>query len=102
MVTNEIANEFMDKVVQVMRVRNVNIVEKAQVPVQPLPKKRALILLASVVLGLAAGTGMAFIMEFLHKNLETIWDTSYLRSFYDRNDTRLRECYSWKDEDSNE
>ena len=33
MVTNEIANEFMDKVVQVMRVRNVNIVEKAQVPV---------------------------------------------------------------------
>ena len=39
MVTNEIANEFMDKVVQVMRVRNVNIVEKAQVPVLPLPKK---------------------------------------------------------------
>lgn len=42
MVTNEIANEFMDKVVQVMRVRNVNIVEKAQVPVQPLPKREPL------------------------------------------------------------
>ena len=69
MVTNEIANEFMDKVVQVMRVRNVSVVEKAQVPVQPLPKKRLLILFASVVLGLAAGTGMAFVMEFLHKKL---------------------------------
>lgn len=69
MVTNEIANEFMDKVVQVMRVRNVSVVEKAQVPVQPLPKKRALIVLASVVLGMAAGTGMAFVMEFLHKKL---------------------------------
>ena len=69
MVTNEIASEFMNKVVQVMKVRNVNVVEKAQVPVQPLPKKRALIFFASIVLGLAAGTGMAFVMEFLHKKL---------------------------------
>ena len=52
-----------------MRVRNVNVVEKAQVPVQPLPKKRALIFVASIVLGGAAGIGMAFVMEFLHKKL---------------------------------
>ena len=42
MVTNEIANEFMDKVVQVMRVRNVNIVEKAQVPVNLFLKREPL------------------------------------------------------------
>lgn len=103
MVTNEIANEFMDKVVQVMRVRNVNIVEKAQVPVQSLPKKRALILLASVVLGLAAGTGMAFIMEFLHKKLrkpseiQAILGVSMIGMIPD-----LENVIAEKDEDSNE
>ncbi|MDY4801107.1 MAG: Wzz/FepE/Etk N-terminal domain-containing protein [Fusobacterium mortiferum] len=103
MVTNEIANEFMDKVVQVMRVRNVNIVEKAQVSVQPLPKKRALILLASVVLGLAAGTGMAFIMEFLHKKLrkpseiQAILGVSMIGMIPD-----LENVIAEKDEDSNE
>lgn len=103
MVTNEIANEFMDKVVQVMRVRNVNIVEKAQVPVQTLPKKRALILLASVVLGLAAGTGMAFIMEFLHKKLrkpseiQAILGVSMIGMIPD-----LENVIAEKDEDSNE
>ena len=103
MVTNEIANEFMDKVVQVMRVRNVNIVEKAQVPVQPLPKKRAHILLASVVLGLAAGTGMAFVMEFLHKKLrkpseiQAILGVSMIGMIPD-----LENVIAEKDEDSNE
>lgn len=103
MVTNEIANEFMDKVVQVMRVRNVNIVEKAQVPVQPLPKKRTLILLASVVLGLAAGTGMAFVMEFLHKKLrkpseiQAILGVSMIGMIPD-----LENVIAEKDEDSNE
>lgn len=103
MVTNEIANEFMDKVVQVMRVRNVNIVEKAQVPVQPLSKKRALILLASVVLGLAAGTGMAFVMEFLHKKLrkpseiQAILGVSMIGMIPD-----LENVIAEKDEDSNE
>lgn len=103
MVTNEIANEFMDKVVQVMRVRNINIVEKVQVPVQPLPKKRALILLASVVLGLAAGTGMAFVMEFLHKKLrkpseiQAILGVSMIGMIPD-----LENVIAEKDEDSNE
>lgn len=103
MVTNEIANEFMDKVVQVMRVRNVNIVEKAQVPVQPLPKKRVLILFASVVLGLAAGTGMAFVMEFLHKKLrkpseiQAILGVSMIGMIPD-----LENVIAEKDEDSNE
>lgn len=103
MVTNEIANEFMDKVVQVMRVRNVNVVEKAQVPVQPLPKKRVLILLASVVLGLAAGTGMAFVMEFLHKKLrkpseiQAILGVSMIGMIPD-----LENVIAEKDEDSNE
>ena len=68
-VTNELAEEFIKKVGQVMRIRNVSVVEKAIEPLQPLPKKRIIILLASIVLGGIFGVGGAFIIEALHKKL---------------------------------
>lgn len=68
-VTNEVANEFIQKVSQVMRVRNVAVVERAQEPMQPLPKKRAIILLASIILGGCLGVAMAFLIEALHKKV---------------------------------
>ena len=68
-VTNELANEFIKKVGQVMKVRNVNIVEKAIEPKYPLPKGRGKILLASIILGGMLGTGVAFLIEFLHKKV---------------------------------
>lgn len=68
-VTNELANEFIKKVGQVMKVRNVNVVEKAIEPLQPLPKKRGIILLASIILGGTLGIGVAALIEFLHKKL---------------------------------
>lgn len=68
-VTNELANEFIKKVGQVMKVRNVSVVEKAIEPLQPLPKKRGIILLVSIILGGILGTGVAALIEFLHKKL---------------------------------
>lgn len=68
-VTNEIANEFIQKVSQVMRVRNVAIVERAQEPMQPLPKERAKILFIFTILGLTLGIATAFLIEVLHKKL---------------------------------
>ena len=68
-VTNEIAEEFIKKVGQVMRIRNVSIVERAIQPSYPLPKKRGMILLASIILGGMLGMGVAFLIEFLHKKL---------------------------------
>ena len=68
-VTNELANEFIKKVGQVMKVRNVSVVEKAIEPLQPLPKKRGIILLASIIFGGMLGTGVAALIEFLHKKL---------------------------------
>lgn len=68
-VTNELASEFMKKVSQVMKVRNVNIVEKAIEPISPLPKKRGIILLASIILGGMLGAGVALLIEFLHKKV---------------------------------
>ena len=68
-VTNELAEEFIKKVGQVMRVRNVNIVERAVQPTHPLPKKRMMTVLASVVIGIMIGMGVALIIEFLHKKV---------------------------------
>ena len=68
-VTNELANEFIKKVGQVMKVRNVSVVEKAIEPISPLPKKRGIILLVSIVLGGLLGAGVAFLIEFLHKKV---------------------------------
>ena len=68
-VTNELANEFIKKVGQVMKVRNVNVVEKAIEPISPLPKKRGIILLASIILGGMLGAGVALLIEFLHKKV---------------------------------
>lgn len=68
-VTNELANEFIKKVGQVMKVRNVSVIEKAIEPISPLPKKRGIILLASIILGGMLGAGVALLIEFLHKKV---------------------------------
>lgn len=68
-VTNELAEEFIKKVGQVMRVRNVSVVERAIEPTSPLPKRRGVILLASAMLGGMLGMGAAFLIEFFHKKV---------------------------------
>lgn len=68
-VTNEFAKEFMNKVVEVMNIRNVKVVEPAEIPNHPLPKKRVIILAAFVILGGMVGLGLAFIIESVHKKL---------------------------------
>ncbi|MDP0506682.1 MAG: Wzz/FepE/Etk N-terminal domain-containing protein [Fusobacterium sp. JB019] len=68
-VTNEFAKEFMNKVVEVMNIRNVKVVEPAEIPTHALPKKRAIILAAFVILGVMLGMGLAFIVESIHKKL---------------------------------
>lgn len=68
-VTNELAEEFIKKVGQVMRIRNVSVVEKAIEPIQPLPKRRARILLISIILGAIVGIGGAFLIEVFHKKV---------------------------------
>ena len=45
------------------------IIEKAQEPTGALPKGRVKILFASVILGIALGIGMTFLIEALHKKL---------------------------------
>jgi capsular polysaccharide biosynthesis protein len=67
-VINEIANEFIYKIAQVVRLRNISILENATAPYQ-LPKNRGVIIVASIILGLGLGCGVAALIELLHKKL---------------------------------
>ena len=67
-VVNEIANEFIYKIAQVVRLRNITILESA-VGAYELPKNRAIIVIASIILGLSMGCGVAAVIELLYKKL---------------------------------
>ena len=67
-VINEIANEFIYKIAQVVRLRNISILENATAPYQ-LPKNRGVIIIASIILGLGLGCGVAALIELLHRKL---------------------------------
>ena len=68
-ITNEIAKQFITRVSEVMRVRNISVIDRADVPQRPLPKKRVLIVIASAMAGLVLGVGVAFIVEFMFAKL---------------------------------
>ena len=67
-VTNEIANEFIFKISQVLKVRNISIIERASEASQ-MPKNRGIIIIASFILGMALGTGVASVIELVHRKL---------------------------------
>lgn len=67
-VINEVANEFIYKIAQVVRLRNISILENATAPYQ-LPKNRGVITIASIILGLVLGCGVAALIELLHRKL---------------------------------
>lgn len=67
-IANEIANEFIYKIAQVVKLRNITILENA-VGAYEIPKNRGIIIIASIILGLAMGCGVAGIIELLHRKL---------------------------------
>lgn len=83
-VVNEIGNEFILKVREVMNFQNIKIVESAEVPREPLPKKRTLIVVISFLFSIMVGCMTAFIVEFFFcklrkpKDIERILGTSML------------------------
>lgn len=67
-VANEIANEFIYKIAQVVKLRNINILENA-VGAYELPKKRGTIVIGSIIVGLALGCGVAAIIELIYSKV---------------------------------
>lgn len=70
-IANETASVFMDSVVKFMKVENVQIIDKAQVPNTPISPKPKLNMAIAGVLGLMIGVFIAFLLEYLDKTIKT-------------------------------
>ena len=56
------------------KITNVNLIEPAKTPLEPVSPKVLLNLLLSVLLGALGGLGLAFFREYLDDSIETIED----------------------------
>ncbi len=68
-VTNEVAQQFISRINQVMKIRNISVLERAEVPQIPMPKNKMTIIIASMILGVSLGMGIIFIIEFIFSKL---------------------------------
>ena len=67
-IINEIANEFIYKINQTMRLRNVSILESAT-SVYQLPQNKGTIIIISIIVGILLGYGVAAVIELLYRKL---------------------------------
>lgn len=67
---------FMDKVIQAMKVDNVNVIDLAQVSLVPVKPNVKLNILVAAMLGLMVALGIAFLLEFLDQTIKTTDDVS--------------------------
>ena len=70
------ATVFMDKVVQVMKVDNVNVIDVAQVPLNPVKPNVRLNTLVAGLLGLMVALGITFLLEFMDQTIKTAEDVA--------------------------
>lgn len=70
-IANETAGVFMDSIKDIMLVENVQVIDKAQVPVNPVGPKPKLNMAIAGVLGIMVGVFIAFLLEFLDNTIKT-------------------------------
>lgn len=68
---NFTATVFMGKVIEVMKVDNVNIIDKAVVPTSPVKPNKQLNIIIACVVGFMIALGLVFLMEFLDRTIKT-------------------------------
>jgi capsular polysaccharide biosynthesis protein len=68
---NATANAFMDAVVDIMKLDNVQVIDVAKLPERPVKPRRALNLAVAAVLGVMIGLGVAFLQEYLDNTIKT-------------------------------
>jgi capsular polysaccharide biosynthesis protein len=64
-IANSLANVFQREVVNIMKMDNVQIIDYAALPEQPVKPNRVLNLLLGLAVGLAAGIGLALLVDYL-------------------------------------
>ncbi len=70
-ITNKVAEIFQTKVVEIMKVENVQVIDKAEQPVNPVKPNKLMYLAAAGILGLALGAFVIFLIEHLDNTVKT-------------------------------
>jgi len=69
-----VAEEFKVKIRELMKVENVDVIDKAQIPSAPIGPKTLVNTAAALLLGLFTAAGLAFIMDYLDDTVKTAED----------------------------
>ncbi|WP_099354703.1 YveK family protein [Fredinandcohnia onubensis] len=79
-IANTTANVFKEEIVKIMNVDNVSILSPAELPENPVPVKPnpMLNMAIGLVVGLMAGVGLAFLLEYLDNTVKTEQDIERL------------------------
>ncbi len=71
-IANSVAQVFMKVVVEKMGAENVQVIDTALIPSVPSSPNKPMDLLIGLVAGLAAGVGLAFLIDFLDRTVKSI------------------------------
>ncbi|MCC3356095.1 YveK family protein [Bacillus sp. REN16] len=79
-IANKTANVFKEEIVKIMNVDNVSVLSPAELPETPVPVKPnpMLNMAIALVVGLMAGVGLAFLLEYLDNTIKTEQDVEKL------------------------
>lgn len=70
-IANETALVFMETVKEIMNVENVQVIDEAQVPIQPVKPRPALNMAISGVLGFMISIFLVFLLEYMDNTINT-------------------------------
>lgn len=69
--TNKVAEVFQKKVIEIMQVENVQIIDKAELQMYPISPNKRRNYIIGIIIGLALGVGIIFLIEFLDDTIKT-------------------------------
>ncbi len=70
-IANKVAEVFQKKVIEIMQLENVQIIDRAELPRFPISPNNRLNYMVGIILGLAIGVGIIFLIEFLDDTIKT-------------------------------
>ena len=73
-IADKVGEVFIAKVVELMKVENVSIVDKAQIPKMPVKPQPSLNIAAAFLGGLMAAVGLIFLLDYLDDTIKTSAD----------------------------
>lgn len=70
-ITNKVADIFKTKVVEIMKVENVQVIDRAELPINPVKPNKLMYLAISGLIGIVLGIFIIFLIEYLDNTIKT-------------------------------